>query len=180
MQRGMLVAAVLAGFAAVAASARPADADVHRRKIATALSGIGVAVSSGLILSSFFVNIGQVDNTLLYIGIGTSIITPSLGEYYAHQWLTVGEGIRVGGGALAILGANQTEQTTCNNGQAGTCTSLTGLGVALLGIGAIAYVGGAAYDVLDAGNAVDRYDLRVSVVPMPLPSGAGVALAGHW
>ncbi len=165
----------------LAGLAHRADADVHRRKVATALSAIGVGVSSGIVVTSFFVGpLGHVDMTVLDVGLATSIVTPSLGEFYAHQVFTIGEALRVAGAALALVGVNQTESVSCENGFTTGCTTITGAGVALLGIGAIAFIGGAAYDVLDAGDAVDRHDLRVSVVPMAVPAGGGVAIAGRW
>jgi hypothetical protein len=166
----------------VAVVAAPSRADVHRRKVATALSAGGAAASATVMGLSLLVGTpGTVNQTMLDIGFATAIVTPSLGEYYAHQYLTIGEGIRAGGALVAILGVNQTETVSCNNGSPGPCTSITGTGVVMLGLAGIAFVGGAFYDILDAGNAVDRYDVRVSVVPMLTPGGGGgLALTGRW
>jgi hypothetical protein len=119
---------------------------------------------------------------LFVTGLATSVITPSLGEFYAHQYLTVGQAIRLAGVAIAAYGVTQTENVDCNNTLmiTPTCKNLTGAGAALLGLAAITFVGGAFYDILDAQNAVDRYDLRVSVVPIAVPSGGGLAVTGRW
>jgi hypothetical protein len=172
----------LLALAVVAAMAVPARADVHRRKVATALSAAGAGVSAGLVLSSFFVGAPSTVNTPLFVtGLATSVVTPSLGELYAHQYLTIGEAIRVGAVALAVYGVTRTQNVDCNEVMiTQTCTEITGAGVAMLGIAAIVYAGGAVYDILDAENAVDRYDLRVSVVPIAVPSGGGLAVTGRW
>jgi hypothetical protein len=53
---------------------------------------------------------------------------------------------------------------------------LTGPGIALVGAAAIAYIGGTAYDVMTAPEAVDRANHRnISVVPMVLPTPSGAA-----
>jgi hypothetical protein len=181
MARARLAWVVVAMGVTLAAATTPARADIHRRKVATTLSGVGVGVSSALVLSSVLVNGAgaDVNHPLLYAGIGTSIVTPSLGEFYAHQYLTIGEGVRVGGAALALIALTRTETVSCASGN-GTCTNVTNSGIVLFSFAAIAFIGGCAWDVLDAGDAVDRYDLRVSVVPMVVPSGGGFAVAGRW
>ena len=80
-------------------------------------------------------------------------MTPSLGEFYAEQYLTYGEAIRAGAVAFALIGAAQTETTSCTNTDVPTnCKNISTNGIALLSIGAIAYVGGVLYDVFDAAR----------------------------
>jgi hypothetical protein len=178
-----MLARAAAGVVAVALLAGSASADVKRRKTATALSGVGTGVSSALIVTSFFVRDehGEINNPLLITGLATSIVTPSLGEWYGHQWLTVGMGVRAGAAALALFGATRTESVRCENGDPSqTCTSITRSGIAYLGLAAIAYVGGAAYDVAEAGEVVDRHDHPYYVSVTPMPSGGGLVLGGHF
>jgi hypothetical protein len=179
-------------IAAVLALAAPAHAD-KKRETAVALSATGTAVSSGLVLGAFFVgrDTADVNGPLLYAGLGTSVITPSLGELYAGQYLTWGMGIRGGAVALAALAfALPQETVTCQlatmPGQ--TCDQLSGTAVAVLGLAAIAYIGGAAYDVIDAGDAAGRYNSRhgltIGVAPGILRTPTGQApfvnVAGTW
>ena len=66
------------------------------------------------------------------------------------------------------------------------CTTFYGAGIAMLGVAAIAFIGGMAYDVDDAGPAVDRYNVShgVSITPTALPAtngpAPGLSLAGSF
>ena len=160
------------------ALARPAHAE-KRREVAQLLSVGGTIASSALVLSSFFVgtNSGEVNEPLLYTGLGTSVFTPSLGEYYAGQYLTIGMGVRGAAAAFAVIAfAAEQETVTCANATSPDqkCSSLTGPGYALIGLAAIAYVGGSVWDVEDAPDAVDRYNhAHMAVAPMILPTPSG-------
>jgi hypothetical protein len=135
-----------------------------KRQTASWLSGAGVAVSGGLVLTSFLTErAGEINYPLFGTGLVSSIITPSLGEFYAGQYLTLGEAIRAvaAGGALYAI-ATQNDTVRCDDG-VGFCKSIAGSGVVILGLAAIAFVGGAAYDLLDAPDAVDRYNRRFGI-----------------
>jgi len=174
--RWLVIAVVLAG-------ASPAHADKNRRT-AVELSATGAAVSSLLVVGAFFVarDTTDVNEPMLYTGLGTSVITPSLGEIYAGQYLSWGMGIRAGAGALAALAFALPKETfTCQLAMSPnqTCTQLTGGAVAVLGLAAIGYVGGVALDVMDAGPAADRYNAvngkTYALVPTVLPTQHGAA-----
>ncbi len=153
------------------------------RDTAEILSATGAGVSSAIVLSSFLLTDKsyEVNMPLLYVGLGTSLVTPSLGELYAHQYLTWGMGVRaLAAGAAIYAVTTQTETVTClGQSQSGvTCKNLTGSGLAILGIAAIAYIGGAWYDIADAPDAVDAYNARFHVAPMVLPSPSGTVVPG--
>jgi hypothetical protein len=184
MSRALALVALLA--------AANAHAEPHKksRTLAQALSGLGAGVSGALVITSMFTGgqLGQVNMPLLYVGVGVSTIAPSAGEWYAGEWLSWGMGVRAIAGATAIVIAQtQTQTQTCNTG-VGSCTTLTGAGVALLGIAGIAYLGGIAYDVIDAGDAVDRYNrahgFTLDVTPMVVPTPSGTTpmllVSGRW
>ncbi len=161
-----------------------AQAGGRERTTALALSGIGTGVSSALIVSSvlFQTDTHEVNSPLLYSGLATSVFTPSLGEWYAGEWLTVGMGVRTAAALLAAYGIQQTDEVRCLSPGVQTCKEINGTGVAVLGLAAIAFVGGAAYDVLDADDAVDRYNSTHTMILAPtlLPSGGGVELVGTF
>jgi len=92
-------------FAIVAVLAGTASAEKSVRTAYIA-SGVGTGVSSVLFLSAFFVGEknGDVNMPLLYAGLGSGVITPSLGEFYVGKYLTVGMGIRVAAGLIATYG----------------------------------------------------------------------------
>ena len=158
----------------------PAHAD-KQRETALYLSVGGTIVSSGLVLGSFLTSGADatVNEPLFYTGLGTSIVTPSLGQYYAGQYLSWGMGIRAAAAGFAIiaLAAGQ-EHVACIGAQAGqtNCTELTGTGIALAGLAGIAYIGGAALDVMDAPDAADRYNqAHMMITPTVLPGPNGAA-----
>ena len=69
----------------------------------------------------------------------------------------------------------RTEDVRCDSGgPTATCTQLQSSAIPILGLAALVYVGGAAYDVIDAPEAVDRHDRGVVMfAPIPMPSGGG-------
>ncbi|HEV7556510.1 MAG TPA: hypothetical protein VGO00_13685 [Kofleriaceae bacterium] len=166
-----------------------------KRTTAQALSGIGAGVSSAMILAAFIVSDGttyygswepgHVNHPLLYAGFGVSLVSPSLGEYYAGQYLTIGEGVRAAAAALALAAIAKGETTArCETIDDPTvmCKAFSRTGVVLLSIAAIAYVGGVAYDVMDASDAVDRFNSKhgIIIVPTASTTGAGLAISGRF
>ncbi len=163
-----------------------AQAGPRSRKIAQLLSGTGTGVSSALILSGFvFASDGNpINKPLLYAGLGAAAITPSLGEWYSGEYLTIGMAARVLGAGIATYAVeNQQEPVNCQTtGQTG-CTSMKGAGLALLGLAGIAFIGGMAYDVGDSADSADRYNARhgFAVAPVIMPGNApGVLLGGTF
>ncbi len=171
---------VLALTLLVAAS--PAHAEKQRRT-AQALAGVGVGVSAALVLSSFLVNGAgtTVYRPTFYAGLGTSVVTPSLGHFYAGQPLTIGMAIRGSGALLALYGITQTQDERCTLDSTKNCPRLSNTGVTILGLAAIAYIGGVAYDLADAAPAVDRHNRRhAMLVPTANDRGVGLAWVGRW
>ena len=179
MRSVALPALVVLAFGSAFGSAS-AHAD-KRRETAQLLSGFGAAASGVLVLTGalWTDDHGDVNRPVFYTGVATSIITPSLGEWYADEWFTPGMAVRIAASGLATF-ALERERTivTCDYAQTydQKCKVWSGTAIALLGLAAIAYVGGSWYDALDAGDAVDRYHRRhgMSVTPMVLPTPSGV------
>ena len=160
-----------------------AHADDKSEDTAKYLSGGGAAVSGAILLAAFLdPPLGQPYNApLLYTGLATAAITPSLGELYAGEWFTPGMGIRIAAAGLAVFAVqNEMDTVTCDtasmSGQ--TCHQLKGAGVALMGVAAIGFIGGMWYDALDAGDAVRRWRSRHGIMIAPI--GNGVALGGYF
>jgi ABC-type Fe3+-siderophore transport system permease subunit len=177
--RALVVVAVLT----LSSSARAEKSE----KVATALSGIGAGVSSGLVLSSFLINAqeGEPNMSVLYVGLGTSIITPSLGQLYSEQWLTLGMGIRGAAAALALYGLTQNQDQPCIVDPTENCPTLTGAGFSLIALAAIAYVGGVAVDVRDADDSARRHNqkkwVNAALAPTMMPNGGGgLSLIGRF
>ena len=169
----------LAPFVVLVLLAGPARAE-KSRAVAQYLSAGGAAASSVLVLGALLgAPQGEIANEpLLYTGLATSVITPSIGEWYAGQWWTWGMAVRAAAAAFGITAlATQQETVACEDSSAygQTCHELTGPGLALAGVAAIAYIGGVAYDVITAPDAVDHYNsshFMVTPAVLPSPSGA--------
>ena len=165
------------------ASVATAQAKPKKHVTAYALSGIGTGVSVALMTSAFFLttDTGELNYPLLAVGFGTSLVTPSLGNFYAEHWLNIGMGVRiVAGGMAAYVAATMRQDHQCPIAVSKTCTELTDNGMIALGIVGIVYVGGAAYDFKALGLQVDEYNAKHpfqwAPVITPSPSGAGAVL----
>jgi hypothetical protein len=126
----------------------PAAAHAERKDLTTAktASGIGTGASAALFISAFALAPDREDVSmpLLYAALGSSVVTPALGHWYAGRYLTLGMGIRAAAALLATYGAlHYTQTVRCNTFVYMECESLTGQGLVVLGISAIAFVGGA-------------------------------------
>jgi hypothetical protein len=176
----------------VAAAVRPAHADGPKsEQTAQIMAGVGTGVSSALILGAFLdVNADQPFNKpMMYTGLATAAITPSLGQFYAGEYVTIGMAARVVGAGIATYAlTHYTKIATCDDAKvAGSmCKVLDSGAFPFLGLAAIAFVGGMAYDVGDAGPAVQRWNQRhgfqiaPSIVPGPNGPAAGLTVIGQF
>ncbi|HUS28887.1 MAG TPA: hypothetical protein VMZ53_10260 [Kofleriaceae bacterium] len=160
-----------------------ASAGPRNRNTARVMSGTAAGVSGAITLAGFITTPeGDAFNKpVLYTGIGMLMVTPSLGEMYAGQYLTWGMGVRAVATGFAIWTLQtQTEPVRCeviNAPHEPTCNSFNDMAYPLLGIAGIAFVGGVWYDVLDAADSADRFNARhgYTVVPAPMQGPNGMA-----
>jgi hypothetical protein len=152
------------------------------KQTATVLSAVGAGVSGGVVIAGFVTapNAERINDPVMYTGIGMLMVTPSLGEFYAEQPLTWGMGIRVVASALAVYTLQtQTKLATCDLAHSSDeekCEVFTENAYPLLGIAAIGFIGGVWYDVLDAGDAVERFNKKHKFNISPaVPTSSGVA-----
>jgi hypothetical protein len=167
--------------------ASTAHAETRKLNTAYALSGVGTGASVALIAGAFLLppHSGDINLPMLYTGLATSVVTPSLGNWYAGRWLTVGMGIRVAAGSLATyVAVTQRDEVQCGGAMPEFCRRLSNTGVTLLGIAGIVYVGGAAYDFktlqgdVDAYNAKHPFQWAPTVTPSPTGTGAVLGIGG--
>ena len=162
------------------------------RKLRTAytLSGVGTAASVSLIVGAFALppRSGDIYFPMLWTGLATSVVTPSLGNWYAGRWLTVGMGIRVAtGGFIAYVASTQRQDIQCTDSATPkTCHQITNTGMTLLGIAGIVFVGGAAYDFKTLPDDIRAYNRKhafqwapVLTAP-PIGSGAVLGIGGTF
>ena len=162
--------------------ASPAAAEKSRKK-ALMLAGVGTGVSSALVLSSFLIKAGEVPvfAPTFYAGLGSSVITPSLGQWYAGKWLTIGMAVRVAAAGMAAFAVSQRRNDPCFVDPTAICPTFTGTGFTVLSLAAIAYVGGVAYDVIDTPNAVEQHNrTHAMLVPAATDRSVGLAVVGRW
>lgn len=162
-----------------------------KRKTATLLSAVGSSVSGAVVVAGFVSapNAERVNDPVMYTGIGMLFVTPSLGEFYAGQYVTLGMGVRAIAAGLAVYTLQtQTHLATCDlapSSQAPKCEEFDEAAYPLLGIAAIGFIGGVWYDVLDAGDAAERWNQKhgITVTPaVPTTSGLapGLSLSGSF
>jgi hypothetical protein len=108
--------------------------------------------------------------TIFDIGLFSTLITPSLGQFYAGNYLSTGLVIRGAGAAVAAVGAVQAigcvdSSTSCNDGKVA------------LAIGAGVVAVGAIWDIVDAPRAANRWNLKhVQLAPVSVGTGSSVGL----
>jgi hypothetical protein len=145
-------------------------------KVAIALSALGTVAS----VVAFGVGVNTYNNEtygengvgLMLIGAASSLITPSIGEFYAGRYLTTGMGIRAASAALIWASAANSQ----------------GSSNALVVTGMLGYATGVVWDIVDAGHAANDYNRRhainVTVSPTVItqPSGPviGMGLGGSF
>jgi hypothetical protein len=89
--------------------AAPSDLDYRDPGVATALSIGGTLVPIALVVAGSEMdsksNTGSSAGiTMVEAGLAGMVLGPSLGHWYAHDYLTPGLGMRAGGGALIVYG----------------------------------------------------------------------------
>lgn len=153
------------------------------------LAGIGTGVSSVLILSGFLAadSTYPYNKPLMYSGLATALVTPSLGHFYSGEYVTIGMAARALGVGIATYGlTHYVHSTTCELGGETDCHKLDSGAIPFLGLAAIAFVGGMAYDVDDAGDAAKRWNehhgfaVTPTVVPSTTGPAPGISLVGQF
>jgi len=145
----------------------PPAADDKDPNVALGLSLGGTALSIGMFVVGAKTNSDQ----LVVAGLLSSAITPSIGEWYAGEYLTWGMGIRAAGASMAIVGF---AEAFCFDDCQGKNQSP---GEALFAIGAIGYGAGMIYDIVHAPAAAkkhnDRQRAKLMVTPAAYPTSTG-------
>ena len=168
----------------------PAHAKPRKLSTAYAMSGIGAGASAVLVTGAFLLppHSGDVYYPMLWAGVGSAVVTPSLGNFYASKWLTVGMGIRVAaGGFAAYVAASQTQTIQCpDSSTPKSCDQITNTGMTLMGIAGIVFIAGAAYDFktlpddMRAYNAKNAFQWAPVIAPPPSGSGALLGIGGAF
>ena len=163
----------------LAARIASAEPDTRSENTALLLSLGGTAASVAMIASGEH-NHSNGGDSLVTIGVLSTLVTPSFGHWYAGDYLTAGMGIRAASAASMLVGVGQI--VSCE-GTDHSCDNSAGFFI--IG-GLIGYGAGALYDIATAPRAARRYNAehRTFVMPTVLnpPSGPvmGVGIGGSF
>lgn len=155
--------------------------------------GVGLALSAGGATASIgLVAFGLMNTTsngwrpnfkLATVGLASSLITPSFGEWYAGKYWTAGLKLRLAGVAVATVGLSQL--TICFEACSHPDNSAAAV---LIGFGLVTYTAGIAWDIATAPSTVrEKNALRHHPVITPsiltTPSGGtayGLGISGNF
>ena len=192
------LASLTVGVTALAApaSAQPAltplvePAGAPREPVATAadakspttaiLLSLGGTAGSVALMVAGANSSGANADSLITAGLLSTLVTPSLGHWYAGHYLTAGMPMRAGGGVLVIAGLAKAlgseNSDGGGNGDAGATMFLAGAGL---------YLGGVLYDIATAPSAAEHWnDKHLQIAPTMVSSGThttvGLGLGGSF
>lgn len=158
----------LAAFAALVLAAPVARAEERKdESTAFALSATGTLISTVLLAQAAHT---QSDGYFHAAALGLAI-APSLGHWYAGEYLSGGMVARAGGAALVVIGS-----------QIDGCEDACDAGMALMMGGAATFVAGVLWDVATAPKAARSWNKRheISITPSLTSDGGGLSLGGSF
>jgi hypothetical protein len=175
MHRLAVVPVVVLVLAARVAAADPNDA--RSPDLGLELSAGGTAASAGLIVGGLVLadqapSSRDAGYSIALVGLASTLVTPSLGEWYGGRVFTTGLGLRLAAVAVTALGVSQLSicfdecSGTHNNSAAG----------ALIAIGLTSYAVGIGWDIATAPSTVresnaQRHRLVLTPSIVTTPSG---------
>ncbi len=181
----MLRAAAVVLSLSTAALAEPAagpDDDAKSPALAIGLSTAGTVLPLVMIGAAF--DGSDVNVTLYLAGMAGTLIGPSIGHWYAHEYVTPGLLGRGAGAALAGIGAAMSLECI---GLVSPCeTTPTMVAGEIIGIVGIAvYAGSTLYDIATAGRVTRAWnDNHIQIAPTVMGSGAtrsvGLSASGSF
>jgi hypothetical protein len=192
-----MVVLLAVGSSAFASPHHSRDRETARwLSIGGALGSVAIAsVGAGMVAYGFsggrgynlaFEDTRRDGEIVIGVGAATTLLTPSLGEWYAGDLWSTGMKLRVAGIGVGLLGmvvyfsSGSPESCFLFEGgdycSAGTPRAVVGTAV-IGGIAGALFVGGIVYDLFDAAKAADRYDAsHVEVMPTVLRTANGATL----
>ena len=141
---------------------------------AFALSLGGTAASAALTIAGLSSDNGG----LAVAGLATSLVTPSLGEWYAGKPLTTGMGIRAVSAVVTVVGLGESLQCI----DADNACSTPGAAPYLMLGGLVGYAAGSIYDIATAKRVAREYNeshgWHVTVAPAAVRTASGQSTMG--
>jgi hypothetical protein len=145
---------------------------------AVLLSAGATVASWSVMLAAASDDSGRSDSLVLVGALGT-LVAPSLGHWYARDYLTAGMGLRAVGAAAMIGGVFAAFDDLFEDDRDDSAADTA------IVLGVIAYGAGTIYDIATAGRAAQRYNdqrhhLALAPVVNPTTGSYGVALGGRF
>ena len=141
---------------------------------AFALSLGGTAASAALTVAGFSSDSGG----LALAGLASSLVTPSLGEWYAGKPLTAGMGIRAVSAVVTVVGFGESLACIDTDDE---CHTPDSAGYLLLG-GLVGYAAGSIYDIATAKRTAREYNeshgWHVTLAPAAVRTASGQSTMG--
>ena len=132
------------------------------------------AASAVLIVAGFSSN----NDGLALAGMASSLVTPSLGQWYAGKPLTAGMGIRAASAVATVVGLGEALQCLDTEDD---CHTPDSAGYLLFG-GLAGYAVGTIYDIATAKSAAREYNAKhgwqVTVAPTAMRTASGQSTMG--
>lgn len=189
---GKVVVMLMASVGVAAAQGPSASGDPLPRApeptIDAVSPGGAIAISLGGTVASYALVVAGAasdNHAVTAIGALGTLILPSAGRWYAHAPGMSGFAIRgvavvVGaiGGLVALDGS-----ASSLFGESQGDSDKERLGLTILALSGIAYLGGTIYDIVEAPAEAQDYNARlhnVALVPVVQPHGAGVMLSAQF
>ncbi len=168
-------------LAPLSAPAQPAPVAPRARAgrkdpgVATLLSIAGTVVPTAALFAAG--SAGSAGGDVFVASVIGMELGPSLGHWYAGDYLTAGLGLRAGGTALVVAGLSQAFD--CNGD---SCRSS---GTAPAAFGAALFASGVVYDIATAGHAANAWNTgHLQLAPTTISSAGhatvGVGLGGSF
>lgn len=187
-QPGMTPPAPVPGYDAEAPPPSPPPADAELSEgTALALSLGGTVGSYSLLFGSALAGegSGQAAGVMATAGALGVWLAPSFGHWYAGKYFTRGLGMRLGAGAVVVLGAvvALTEEPLFEYEEDPGSDDEAVIGPAIMIAGAALFVAGTIDDIVQAPRRVARLNREragFAVAPLLTPGTAGFALTGRF
>jgi hypothetical protein len=174
---------IRAAVLVVLLGARVASADSSEQKspdLALALSASGTVVSLGLIIGGAHqfahTTVGpRAWLTVSAVGLESTLITPSLGQWYAGKFMTTGLALRLAGAAVAAGGVASAGICFSDN-----CHGDSSAAVLLAGLGILTYTIGVGWDLATVRPTTRESNARHAPVinPSVLTTSSGHSVYG--
>jgi hypothetical protein len=167
--------ALTVALTAATAHAQGDTPDLKDPDTALTLSVAGTVASHALVLAGLAANNGQ----LIAGGLASSLVMPSLGEWYAGKPLTAGMGIRAVSALATVAGLAQSFSCLDFEGTDRSCHDSGSAPILVVG-GVIGYAAGTIYDIATAPGAARDYNRKhaVTVQPALLRTASGSTSIG--